>query len=106
VDIKDNRSGDRRMNEFLFCRLAEAIDDYRSDYQRHNEVKVIMESAPTMLSFIHKDVGRVRDGLADHQAEMLVLEVGQVNERVEAGCFSELIGDISAMALIFPATRV
>jgi len=28
----------------------------------------------------------VRDGLADHWAEMLRLEVGQVNESVEVGC--------------------
>jgi hypothetical protein len=37
MDIKDNRSGDRRMNKFFFGRLAEAVDHYRRDYQGHEK---------------------------------------------------------------------
>jgi hypothetical protein len=48
------------MNEFFFGRLAEAVDHYRREYQRHEKVKVIAQWALAILSTIHKRIWSVR----------------------------------------------
>ena len=83
--VEDKRTSDRWVNEFVLCGLAEAIDDYRRDYQRHHEVKVIPQLTLAIPRLILKRLGRVRDGLPDHRAAMLGPEAGQVNEGLDFG---------------------